>query len=151
MYYQHYQHYQYYLSFLQCLSYRFARNLEPITGDLGHKAEHILDRMPVYHRVQLYTHLFKHYRQFRDATQPTMQVYGLGKETGKLQRHRESKQAPHSWQWWESNSQPWWYDGNVVTTKPLFPTARDYGGWYQERWYQRLEFVTPLTLSIKLL
>ncbi|KAK3562480.1 hypothetical protein QTP86_034595 [Hemibagrus guttatus] len=50
-------------------------NLEPIPGDYRHKAEHTLDRMPVYRRAQ------SHNGQFRDANQPTMHVFGLGEET----------------------------------------------------------------------
>ncbi|KAK3536892.1 hypothetical protein QTP86_027096 [Hemibagrus guttatus] len=47
---------------------------------MGIKAGYTLDGMPTHRRA--HTLSFTHYRQFRDANQPTMHVFGLGEEAG---------------------------------------------------------------------
>ncbi|KAK3548673.1 hypothetical protein QTP70_016422 [Hemibagrus guttatus] len=58
----------------------------PVTGSLclsqaslGIKAGYTLDGVPTHHRA--HTHTITLYRQFRDANQPTMHVFGPGEET----------------------------------------------------------------------
>ncbi|KAK3526122.1 hypothetical protein QTP70_016104 [Hemibagrus guttatus] len=50
----------------------------------GVKAGYTLDGVPTHRRAHTlsFTHAITHYRQFRNANQPTMHVFGLGEETG---------------------------------------------------------------------
>ncbi|KAK3539159.1 hypothetical protein QTP86_027619, partial [Hemibagrus guttatus] len=51
-------------------------------ASLGIKAGYTLDGVPTHRKAHTHTLSFTHYRQFRDANQSTMHVFGLGEETG---------------------------------------------------------------------
>ncbi|KAK3555582.1 hypothetical protein QTP86_022975, partial [Hemibagrus guttatus] len=51
-------------------------------ASLGIKAGYTLDGVPTHRRVHTLYHSLTQSGQFRDANQPTMDVFGLGEETG---------------------------------------------------------------------
>ncbi|KAK3551350.1 hypothetical protein QTP70_015025 [Hemibagrus guttatus] len=71
----------------QELDFKCITSLRKETGgpgdaSLGINAGYTLDRVPTHHRAHTHSHSLTQYRQFRDANQPTMHVFGLGEETG---------------------------------------------------------------------
>ncbi|KAK3543419.1 hypothetical protein QTP70_020441, partial [Hemibagrus guttatus] len=69
------------------LSELFSGHGEPVPqASLGIKAGYTLgtECQPIAGRTHTlsFTHAITHYGQFRDASQPTMHVFGLGEETG---------------------------------------------------------------------
>ncbi|KAK3507525.1 hypothetical protein QTP70_028069 [Hemibagrus guttatus] len=68
----------------------------------GIKARYTLDGVPTHHRAltHSFTHAITHYRQFRNANQPTMHVFGPGEETAvpgrNPLRQGENMQTPHT-------------------------------------------------------
>ncbi|KAK3541655.1 hypothetical protein QTP86_034659, partial [Hemibagrus guttatus] len=49
-------------------------------ASLGIKAGYTLDGMPTHSRAHTHSHSLTQYGQFRDANQPTMHVFGLGRK-----------------------------------------------------------------------
>ncbi|KAK3538329.1 hypothetical protein QTP70_035226, partial [Hemibagrus guttatus] len=62
---------------------------------------------------------FTHYRQVRDANQPTMHVFGPGKKLEYPEETRgEHANSAHTWQRRESKPQFWRCEANVLATMP---------------------------------
>ncbi|KAK3529172.1 hypothetical protein QTP70_019415, partial [Hemibagrus guttatus] len=100
---------------------------DSLEATLGIKAGYTLDGVPTHRRrayTLSFTHAITHYRQFRDANQPTMHVFGPGEETGVPGGNPRgtgrtcTHNSTHTWQRRESNPQPWRCEANVLTTKP---------------------------------
>ncbi|KAK3567977.1 hypothetical protein QTP86_027386 [Hemibagrus guttatus] len=51
-------------------------------ASLGTKAGYTLDRVNPSQGTHTHSHSLMHHRQFRDANQPTVHVFGPGEETG---------------------------------------------------------------------
>ncbi|KAK3570818.1 hypothetical protein QTP86_027629 [Hemibagrus guttatus] len=88
-------------------------------ASLGIKAGYTLDGVPTHCRA----HTLTHYGKFRDTNQPTMHVFGPGKETGVPGGNpqgmgRTCKLHTHTRQRQKSNPQPWRCEANVQATMP---------------------------------
>lgn len=78
-------------------------NLEPISGNLGHKAGGTLDWVTTHHRLQSHTHTAIYTLQTRDSNQPTMCVLWLGEGPGIPWRNpsnEEGGREPSSSEMW---------------------------------------------------
>ncbi|KAK3554357.1 hypothetical protein QTP70_022589, partial [Hemibagrus guttatus] len=82
-------------SFIVCTAYliysRVTGSLSLSQASSGIKAGYTLDGVPTHRRA--HTHTLSYYGQFKDANQPTMHVFGPGREPP---RHRENMQTPHT-------------------------------------------------------
>lgn len=63
-----------------------------IPEDLGHKAWNTLGVKPSQGTI---TYTLSHYKQFRDASQPTEYVFGLGEDTGIPREIHQSIRRKH--------------------------------------------------------
>ncbi|KAK3520825.1 hypothetical protein QTP70_033044 [Hemibagrus guttatus] len=82
----------------------------PISGVIGHQGRiHPGRSANPSQGTHTHSHSLTHYGQFRDANQPTMHVFGLGRKPEYLEkspRHGENMQTPHTRRRQESTPNP---------------------------------------------